>query len=254
MQPSQAAIDVNSPAAELARALTRYQAGEPRKIVFRDLVLGSLRTLPQRDATVLDIGCGHGFDGDGELQRSLAELANRFIGIEPDKDIPAPAHFTEIHSCTFEDALLEPDSVHVAYSAFVLEHVEQPSLFWRKLHACLTPGGIFWGFTVDARHLFSVASLAAGKLKLKDTYLDWLRGRRGADRYENYTTFYRANTPGQIKRHARVFSRADYLSVHRVGQLNYYFPRLFWPSLHWAERLSMKLRLPGSILVVRLQK
>jgi SAM-dependent methyltransferase len=218
------------------------------------LVLGSLRAFPPTGATVLDIGCGHGFGGDGDLQRSIADEANRFIGIEPDKDIPVPDHFTQVYPCLFEDAPLEPDSVNVAYSAFVLEHVEHPSLFWRKLHGCLAPGGVFWGFTVDGRHLFSVASLAAGKLKLKDAYLDWLRGRRGTDRYENYTTFYRANTPRQIKRHARIFSRADYLSIHRVGQLNYYFPRSLWPALHWAEGLFMRLRLPGSILVVRLEK
>jgi 2-polyprenyl-3-methyl-5-hydroxy-6-metoxy-1,4-benzoquinol methylase len=117
------------------------------------------------DMKALDIGCGHGFDGDGDLQRSLAEQANRFIGIEPDTQIQPPAYFTEVHPCTFEDAPLAPDSVHAAYSAFVLEHVEQPALFWRKLHGCLAPGGVFWGFTVDARHPFSAVSLAAGKLK-----------------------------------------------------------------------------------------
>ncbi len=247
-------VEATSPARELSKALARYQGGESRKAVFQDLVRSSVQTFPEKGATVLDIGCGHGFDGDGDLQRSLAEQANRFIGIEPDMEIPSPVYFTEVHPCTFEEAPLEPDSVHVAYSAFVLEHVEQPALFWRKLHGCLVPGGVFWGFTVDARHLFSVVSLAAGKLKLKDAYLDWLRGRRGADRYENYKTFYRANTPGQIRRHTRAFRRADYLSVHRVGQLNYYFPRTLWPALHWVERLFMWLRLPGSILVVRLEK
>ncbi|HVS37882.1 MAG TPA: methyltransferase [Gemmataceae bacterium] len=247
-------IAESSPAQELSQAAARYQCGESRKIVFFDLVLESVRKWPLTTATVLDIGCGHGFDGDAGLQQSIAEEASRFIGIEPAKDVPLPAFLTDLHPCTFEEARLQPDSVHVAYSAFVLEHVEHPSVFWEKLYQCLVPGGVFWGFTVDGRHLFSIASQMTGALKFKDAYLNWLRGRRGVDRYENYRTFYRANTPAGISRHTRAFRRADYLSVHRVGQLNYYFPRRLWPVLHWMERLSMRLRLPGSILIVRLEK
>ena len=244
---------VDSPALELSAALARYREGESRKTIFRDLVRGSIRKCAD-GPSVLDIGCGHGFDGDADLQRSIADEAARFIGIEPDPDIVAPDYFTEVHHSTFEDAALQPGSVDVAYSAFVLEHVERPLFFWRKLSECLAPGGVFWGFTVDARHLFSLASLMAGKLRLKDRYLDWLRGRRGTERYENYKTFYRCNSPGQVKHHTRMFRRADFLSLHRVGQLNYYFPRMLWPPLHWAERLAMRLRLPGSVLVVRLEK
>jgi len=249
-----ASLDVKPPAMELSNALTRYQRGEARNVVFRDLIQTSLRQFTGDGPTVLDIGCGHGFDGDAELQRSIGATAGYFIGVEPDRDILPPACFTEVHQCLFEEASLEPESVHVAYAAFVLEHVEQPGRFWQKLYRCMAPGGVFWGFTVDSRHLFSLASQLAGKLKLKDTYLDWLRGRRGVDRYENYKTFYRANSPAQIRRHTQSFSSMNYQSFHRVGQLDYYFPRLLWPPLHWTEQVSMSLRFPGSILVVRIQK
>src|SRR5450755_3841834 len=96
------AVSAAAPADDLAMALTRYRNGEPRKTVFRDLVRDSVRTFPDKSATVLDIGCGHGFDGDGDLQRSIADETNLFIGVEPDKEIPAPACFARVHQCRFE--------------------------------------------------------------------------------------------------------------------------------------------------------
>ena len=92
---------------------------------------------------------------------------------------------------------MDQDAVHVAYSAFVLEHLPRPFRFWRALHNCLVQGGVFWGFTVDSRHPFAAASASRAGLHVKDRYLDWLRGSRGTERYENYRTFYSANTPGQ---------------------------------------------------------
>jgi SAM-dependent methyltransferase len=243
-----------SPSDGMSRALARYRNGEDRDQIFRDLILDSVHGFAPEARTVLDIGCGHGFDGNAELQRSIAAQATRFIGVEPDQGIAAPDYFTEFHHTSLEDAPIAPGSAHVAYSAFVLEHVENPLQHWQKLHQSLVPGGVFWGFTVDGRHPFSLASEALGKLRLKDYYLDRLRGERGTERYENYPTFYRANTPRQIRRHARMFKSAAFQTVHREGQLNYYFPRWAWRLVHLAERLSIKLNLPGSILVVRLQK
>jgi SAM-dependent methyltransferase len=218
------------------------------------LVLDSVRALSRDDVTVLDIGCGHGFDGDADLQRSIGDRATHFIGVEPDGGIVPPPYFTEVHRCTLERAALAPDSVDVAYSTFVLEHVQDPARFWDQLYTVLRPGGIFWGFTVDARHPFCLTSLCLDKLRLKDVYLNCLRGKRGTERYENYPTFYRANSPRQIRRHARMFTAATFLTVHREGQLNYYFPRAVWRFLHLAERVMMKLGLPGSMLVVKLEK
>ncbi len=61
----------------------RYRRGEWRDRILHDLILEDAR---QRGdgLTFLDIGCGHGFDGDVPLQRSLARAAGRYVGIEPD--------------------------------------------------------------------------------------------------------------------------------------------------------------------------
>jgi SAM-dependent methyltransferase len=239
---------------ELQDALDRYRSGELRTIVFRDLVLGSIRQFPAETAVVLDIGCGHGFHGELELQRSLAVAGGRFIGVEPDQEITPPPFFTELHRCTFEQAPLAPDSVQVAYAVFVLEHIHDPAAFWKRLYACLAPGGVFWGFTVDRRHWFSVISQLAEALRLKGLYMTRLRGRRTQDRYEDYPVFYRANSPRAIGSQVKSFQRAAFASMHRVGQTDFYVPRpLRWFS-HALERLCMAAGLPGSILIVKLTK
>lgn len=250
----QPGVPLVAPAEQLQQVLTRYRAGESRSKLFSELVIQSLRDLGRDELTILDIGCGRGFDGNVELQRAIAAEATHSIGIEPDPAIPAAPHFSQVFQATLDDAPLVPGSVDVAYSCFVLEHIQHAEAFWNKLYDCLKPGGIFWGFTVDARHPFSIASNLLESLHLKDFYLDRLRGRRSIERYENYPTFYRMNKPSQVRRDARQFKKADFLSLHRAGQLDYYFPRFLWSTAHLAERLSMSLGLPGSVLVMRLEK
>ena len=50
----------------------RYESGEWRAVVFRDMILDDAKALGNgRDGlTLLDIGCGDGFDADKKLQES----------------------------------------------------------------------------------------------------------------------------------------------------------------------------------------
>lgn len=242
------------PGSVLDHATARYRAGERRGVIFRDLVVESLRGFDQDEATALDIGCGHGFDDDVALQRSIANQVHQFVGIEPDTDIPAPAYFTEMHRAPLEESDLTPGSVHVAYATFVLEHLKDPEAFLRKIHECLVPGGVFWAFTVDARHPFTFASKLMERMRLKGFYLNTLRGRRGVERYENYPTVYRINSPRQVARYSGGFASTECASLLRPGQMDYYLPRFArWPA-HALERVAGFLHMPGAILVIRLGK
>jgi 2-polyprenyl-3-methyl-5-hydroxy-6-metoxy-1,4-benzoquinol methylase len=141
-----------------ATFIARYRAGEWRDRIFHDMVMADARRQGP-NPTILDIGCGEGLDGDIPLQRSLAAIAGRFIGIEPDPAVSLGDHFTESHCCLLENSPLETGSVDVAYTVMVLEHLPHPQAFWDKLHQVLGDGGVFWGMTVDARHLFCQLSL-----------------------------------------------------------------------------------------------
>jgi SAM-dependent methyltransferase len=234
----------------------RYASGEWRAPIFRDLILADARAManPRGELTFLDIGCGGGFDGDVALQRSLAEAATRYIGIEPDPEIELSDVFTTTHRCLFEDAPIEDGSVDIAFAVMVLEHIGDPQAFWSKLHRILRKGGCFWGLTVDARHWFVLMSTLMEKLRIKDAYLDNLHGRRGEERYENYRVFYRANTPRQIARFTSNFSASTVLNFQRVGQLDFYIPgRLRWLG-RLMDSLAIGAGLPGAVMAVRVEK
>jgi SAM-dependent methyltransferase len=231
---------------------TRDYRGKARIAeAFRDLVADSLSAFSS--PTLLDIGCGRGICGDTSLQASLAEQAGRYIGIEPDPSIPRAPFASEHHLCLLESAPVAPESIHVAMSAFVLEHVSNPVAFWSRLHSVLLPGGVFWGLTVDRRSYFAVASRLLESTRLKDLYLNAVVGKNG-DRYENYPTCYLANSPRQIRRCASDFSRLDFLSLQQVGQCNTYFPSWLRPVGRLVDRAIIAAGLPGSILFVRAVK
>ena len=136
----------------------------------------------------------------------------------------------------------------------VLEHVEDPPRFWRKLEEILKPGGVFWGFTIDSRHWFAAASRTMKFLRVKDLYLSLLHHQEDVEEYINYPVFYRCNTPRRIEALSTKFTSQRLTTFHRVGQMDYYFPA--W--LRWAgrvtDRATIGLGLPGSVLIMRIQK
>lgn len=234
----------------------RYSSGEWRAPIFRDLILADARAMKDRqgELTLLDIGCGCGFDGDARLQHSLADAADRYIGVEPDQAVELSNIFTSAHRCRFEDAPVEDASIDIAFAVMVLEHIGDPAAFWGKVHRVLRKGGCFWGLTVDARHWFVLMSVLMEKLRIKDNYLNRLHGKRGEERYENYDVFYRANTPAQIARFTSNFSASTVLNFRRVGQLDFYIPApLRWLG-HSLDNLAIHARLPGAVMAVRVEK
>lgn len=136
----------------------------------------------------------------------------------------------------------------------VLEHVDDPNAHFAKIREILKPGGVYWGFTVDSRHWFAWLSSAFERLRLKELYLRRLHGQRAEDRYANFPTRYRCNSPVTIRRFTSGFSSLQTLSLHKPGQLDFYLPRALQGISHLVDRASMYLRLPGSVLVVRLVK
>jgi SAM-dependent methyltransferase len=231
----------------------RYRGGECRDQIFLDLILEDARRLGS-GLTILDIGCGRGFDGDIPLQQVIAQAAGRYVGIEPDRAVTPGPYFAETHRCLFEDASLPPESVDVAFAIMVLEHLHRPARFWNKLWTILKGGGVFWALTVDARHWFCQASRWAERLRIKDQYLSALFGTRGVDRYENYPVYYRTNTPRQIRRHARRFRSCSFINFARVGQCGYYLPPRLQPFMNALERRALRQGRPGTLLAVRVVK
>lgn len=235
--------------------LRRYLHGEWRAPIFRDLIVADAKRMQQNERLVLlDIGCGCGFDNNAKLQDSLAKLAHQYVGVEPDIGIRLRDIFTTEYRCRFEDASIPSASVDIAFAVMVLEHFPEPQAFWDKIYDILRPDGVFWGFTVDARHWFVTASLLAKRLHIKDWYLNKLHGSCGEERYENYDVYYRSNSPKRVKFMAKSFSNLSFLSFQKVGQLDYYLPF----GLRWLgrslDKISIIRKWPGSVLAIRAKK
>jgi SAM-dependent methyltransferase len=233
--------------------LGRYRSGEWRAPIFRDMVLADVARV-DGPARILDIGCGRGFDDDLDLQASIASHAGVYVGVEPDPAAALGPYFSEAHRCLFEDAPLAPGSIDVALAVMVLEHLPEPGRFWAKVAEVLREGGVFWGFTMDARHSFCRASAWMGRLRIKDLYLDLLNGRRGVDRYENYPVHYRANTPDQLAPYLRDFREWDLINFAKVGQLDSYLPGVLRPLAHALDRRALAVGRPGMVLAIRVAK
>jgi SAM-dependent methyltransferase len=205
--------------------------------------------------TIVDIGCGGGLDGDEPLQRSFANGAGRFIGIEPDSEIQLGDYFTETHRSSFEEAPLAAGSVDVAYAVMVLEHLTHPRRFWEKLHEVLANGGVFWGMTVDARHVFSWLSLWVERLGIKNLYLNHVLGwTRHEGAYKNYPTYYRTNTPRQIAGFTPGFRSCECINFSRVGQWSSCLPRPLRNVARYLDRSTIRNERPGTLLIVRASK
>jgi SAM-dependent methyltransferase len=233
--------------------LGRWRLGAYRAGFFRDLILADAQRLGPRP-TLLDIGCGSGLDGDPAMQQSLADVAGRYVGIEPDLSMAVAPCFTEVHRCRLEDAPLAPGSIGVAFAVFVIEHLRRPRDFWRRLFELLAPGGVFWGFTIDRRHFFGPASLLMERTGLKRWYVDRVRRAGAVSNVRTYPVCYRANTPGEIRRQVGQFRSARFMNLHRMGQFDAYLPGWLQPAGRFVDRLTAGLGLPGPMLVVRLEK
>ncbi len=246
-----AMTDTIAPRTErFAPYLSRYRAGEWRAPIMHDLIAEDVRAAGQA-STVLDIGCGKGLDDDLSLQRSLAAMCGSYVGVEPDPAVELGAYFSTVHRSILEEAEIPASSIDVAVAVMVLEHLEKPELFWDKLHHCLKPGGVFWGFTVDGRSLFCLASQMTERLRIKELYLHWLYGARGDTRYLNYPVFYRNNTPEQLAAHTQRFASCETFSFAREGQHRPTMPRPLHGVADRFDRWVVANDKPGTLLAVR---
>src|SRR5689334_4267325 len=142
LQGGGSAMDTTLHGWNAPQAIDRYRKGEWRDRIFRDLIFADVRP-HGRDKTFLDVGCGDGFDGDMPLQTSIAQVAGRFLGVEPDQGVDPGPNFHAVYRCMLEEAPVAPDSIDVCYAIMVLEHLAEPQRFWDKVLRVLRKGGVF---------------------------------------------------------------------------------------------------------------
>jgi len=151
-----------------------------------------------RDARVLNIGAGSNLSG---ALTPIRRRAGVLVGVDPDPAISNNVTLDEGHCQTLEEyAATGPQPFDLAFSVFVLEHVQDPTAFTDACARVLRPGGVLMGMTVNMWHYFGLATWAATRAGVADRLLPHLRPQSQVDRY-HFATEYRINTIRAMMRH-----------------------------------------------------
>lgn len=202
-----------------------------RRRVFSNLIVSDLK---QRDApTVLDIGCGAGMARDSDWQWAIKPHVHQYWGLEPDPNmVPDEGLFDKTQNALMEDAALKPESIDVAYSWMVMEHVAHPESFCRTLYDALKPGGSYYFSTPNIRHYFTFTARFLKQLRIDEAVLSVIRKQEQLDEY-HYPVQYKFNSESQISKIAEKvgFQAPLFAYVEVEGPINY-FPGPTKPLFH----------------------
>jgi len=149
--------------------------------------------------TVLDIGCGSGIFRRHEFQDRLRPLIGTYWGLEPDLGIEFSGRpFDRVYPTMMENAFEIPDeSINVAYSAMVLEHVDQPLKFLEAVKRVLKPGGMFIYCTPNSNSYFGIFCRVSRFFNADEFRRRKVKNKDAVDEY-HYPIRYRMNSQKQL--------------------------------------------------------
>jgi SAM-dependent methyltransferase len=243
---------------ELSSRYNFALTSDRRRVLVRLLIKESQKR--PRPVRALDIGCGTGIsEQEGEnvkYLRGVRDHVDELWGIEPDVNIlPHHGLLDHFQHAVMETANLPADGFDVAYSYFVMEHVNEPEQFLRAVYRCLKPGGVYVFMTPNANHYFTRMARFLKAIRLDELVLRLVRGKV-VDQY-HYPVYYKCNGVAAIRRFAaRVgFQSADFAFIERSGPV-VYFPRPLRPIAHLLDMKRKVIHSPGSLLemICRLTK
>lgn len=199
-----------------------YNKISDRRVVFVRLLLKEIAR-QRGPVDVLDIGCGEGISTGpdaGLFTQAIAEAADVMWGLEPDQSIAARELFSHFEHSTLEHCNVPDESINVAYSFMVMEHVADPQAFFRTVHRVLKPGGTYLFVTPNGKHLFTRLAYLAKHLKVDEWLLRMIRGAQVDDYH--YPVQYKCQTPRVIRRMAKDcgFAEPAFAFAENYGMTN----------------------------------
>ena len=186
------------------RAIQRYYAPDQR---HNDMFfLKAVEKWITPNSRVLDAGAGAGdlfqYDFKGRVKEMIGADLDARIEQNPLLDRGVK---TDLMQLPFGD-----NSFDLVFSRYVLEHVADPREFLAELHRVLKPGGRFLFLAPNKWHYVAfIASLTP------HTFHKWYNKKRGRIEEDTFSTFYKLNSFGNIRRE---FSRADFEEVEMVAR------------------------------------
>lgn len=165
---------------------------------------GRVQSQLRPDSVVLDLGCGRGAahqDDSCDYRRSLRDLSGDgrvVIGTDVDSsavDNPSLDEFRFMEDVNHWP--LENNSVDFIVSDFVLEHVEDPEVFFNEAYRILKPGGVFCARTPNANGYVALVSRIIPN-RLHSRVTGSVQSHR--EEADVFPTWYRCNTKSSLRR------------------------------------------------------
>jgi SAM-dependent methyltransferase len=190
-----------------------------------------VNTLLTPDSVALDIGCGRGacIDDPVPFRRGLRILKGKcreVVGIDVDEagaENPFLDRFEKLSGASWP---LETESIDLAVSDCVLEHIEKPDEFLSECFRVLKPGGYLCIRTTNKWGYVALASrLIPNRLHAR------VLGKVQSNRKEEdvFPTLYKCNTKGSLTRALRRVGFDETVVVGFESEPNYMaFSRLFY--------------------------
>ncbi len=182
------------------------------------------------DADVLDIGCGR----NAPMLRRLAGRTRSRYGIDLVEFVSSDPEVTLVNADVCHMPFLGDNSIDVAFSRSVMEHIEDVESAYKELYRVLRPGGKYLFLTPNRWHYVPIiASIIPNKWHPQIV-------KMVSDRVEEdvFPTFYRANTGSDIRglSHSAGFriDRLEYLTQYPAYFV--FSKTLFWVGCQY-ERL-----------------
>jgi SAM-dependent methyltransferase len=162
-----------------------------------------VRSLLEPSFTVLDIGCGRGKHAETRTARTNLKILNdqckTVIGIDVNPAAQDNPFVDQFHLIDANSRWPIPAaSVDLAVSDYVLEHVEDPDLFFSECRRVIRPGGYLCMRTTNAMSYFGVAArVIPDRLHSAVVQRAYVDPRKEED---VFPIRYRCNTVGAVRR------------------------------------------------------
>jgi SAM-dependent methyltransferase len=160
-------------------------------IMFREITLKYIN----KKTVLLDAGAGSGY----LPQMNFKDVVGKAIGVDPSVEVKNNPFLHESHIGFCNDMpFLESNSIDVAVSNNVLEHVEEPNTFLKEVQRVLKPGGLYVVKTPNIYHYMALISTIT-----PNWFHVFYNKLRGVPAEDIFPTQYKINCKKDLYDHAK---------------------------------------------------
>lgn len=161
-----------------------------------------IQSVIRAEMTLLDIGAGAGSLNQYAFRGKCREI----IGIDMDNRVEDNPLLDRGIVADASEIPLPDQTVDLAFSIYVLEHIEDPMSFLREVSRVLKPGGQFWFMTPNKYHYVPIIARLTGTVFHK-----WVNKKRGRDEDDTFPTFYKMNSRRDLSKLVGSFKNGDWV-------------------------------------------